>query len=146
MSIIKEPLAIIHSMIVVMIVMVYSYLPFMVLPIYSILERFDRRLLEASYDLGAGGWQTWRRILLPLSMSGIELGFFLVFVPSFGEFVIPSLLGGDKYMFVGSVISHYILGNVTLSLGAAFTVLSSLVLVSFTGMAYFLAKFVFKKR
>ncbi len=146
LSIIKEPLAIIHSMKVVILVMVYSYLPFMVLPIYSTLERFDRRLLEASYDLGASSFQTWYRILLPLSMSGIKLGFFLVFVPSFGEFVIPALLGGDKYMFVGSVISHYILGNVTLSLGAAFTVISSLALVIFTLLAYYLATFFFKRK
>jgi spermidine/putrescine transport system permease protein len=146
LGIISEPLVMLHTMTVVMLVMVYSYLPFMVLPIYSILERFDRGLLEASYDLGANTWQSLIRILLPLTRSGILLGFFLVFVPSFGEFVIPGLLGGDKFMFVGTVISHYILGNVTLSLGAAFTLISCLVLLGFAALAYLVVNFILKRR
>lgn len=67
--------------------------------------------------------------MLPLTKTGVKSGFFLVFIPSFGEFAIPELMGGDKNMFVGSVVSHYILGEQTGSLGAAFTVVSSLVLL-----------------
>lgn len=132
-GIIKEPITFLYSPVVVMIVMVHCYLPFMVLPIYSILERFDRRLLEASADLGASNFTTITRIMLPLSASGSMSGFFLVAVPAFGEFVIPGLLGGDTYVFVGTVISQYILGAKTMQLGAAFTVVACacLVLVSF---------------
>lgn len=126
---IKEPVTFLYSPIVILIVMVYCYLPFMVLPIYSILERFDRKLLEASADLGAHNFITLTRIMLPLTASGIMSGFFLVAVPAFGEFVIPGLLGGDKYVFAGTIISQYILGSKTMELGAAFTVIACLVLL-----------------
>jgi spermidine/putrescine transport system permease protein len=139
-GIIQEPLVILNSMVAVGIMMVYYYLPFMVLPIYSVLEKFDRRLLEASADLGATGIDTFRRILVPLTLPGIQAGFFLVFVPAFAEFAIPELMGGDKKMFVGTVVSHFILGGKTMSSGAAFTVLSSLVLVGVALLLYFLLR------
>ena len=80
-------------------------------------------------DLGATHWQTFTRITIPLSLSGIKTGVLLVFVPAFGEFVIPSLIGGAHYMFVGSLVSHYFLVARDSQLGSAFTVLSGLVLV-----------------
>ncbi len=129
LGIIHEPIHFLNSMFATMIMMVYYYLPFMVLPLYSALERFDYRLIEASLDLGASGMQTFRRILLPLTLRGVRAGFFLVYIPSFGEFAIPELMGGDKRMFVGSVVSHYILGDETGSLGAAFTVVSCAILL-----------------
>jgi spermidine/putrescine transport system permease protein len=129
LGIIDQPLHLLNSLFSVMIMMVYYYLPFMVLPIYSSLERFDSRLIEASLDLGASSWQTIQRIVLPLTMRGIMAGFFLVYIPSFGEFAIPELMGGDKKMFVGSIVSHYILGESTGSLGAAFTVVSCIILL-----------------
>lgn len=144
LGIISKPLQLLNSFWAVMAVMLYCYLPFMVLPIYSILERLNRNLLEASADLGASVWQTWRQVILPLSLSGIKSGFFLVFVPSFGEFAIPGLIGGEKYMFVGTVISQYILGYRTMSLGAAFTILSCTILIIFTILAYTLSKKFFK--
>jgi ABC-type spermidine/putrescine transport system permease subunit I len=119
-----------------MVMMVYYYLPFMVLPIYSPLERFDFKLIEASLDLGASWMTTLRKILLPLTLGGIRAGFFLVYIPSFAEFAIPELMGGDKYMFVGSVVSHYILGDQTGSLGAAFTVIACLALLISTVLLY----------
>jgi spermidine/putrescine transport system permease protein len=140
LGVISQPLHILNSLYAVIILMVYCYLPFMVLPLYSSLERFDRKLLEASADLGATHWQTWAYVMLPLSLPAIESGFFLVFVPSFGEFVIPGLLGGERYMFVGTVISHYVLGNRTLSLGAAFTVLSCLGLLLSIAVLYLLVR------
>ena len=121
---IKEPLLLLNSPFAIIIMMVYYYLPFMVLPIYSSLERFNNSLIEASYDLGASWFQTFRRIILPLTMRGIRAGFFLVYIPSFGEFAIPSLMGGDKIMFVGNVVSEYTLAEGTGSLGAAFMVVS----------------------
>ncbi|MES2345107.1 MAG: ABC transporter permease [Chlamydiota bacterium] len=123
-GIINEPIQLLNSLFSIMVMMVYYYLPFMVLPLYSSLERFDYKLIEASLDLGATSMQTFRRIMLPLTLGGVRTGFFLVYIPSFGEFAIPELMGGDKQMFVGSVVSHYILGEETGSLGAAFTVVS----------------------
>lgn len=129
LGVISHPLNLLNSLGAILLVMLYAYLPFMVLPVYSVLERIDRKVLEASYDLGATGWQTISKILLPLSLSGIQSGLFLVFVPSFGEFAIPGLMGGERWSFAGTVITQYILGNRTLALGAAFTLLSCIVLI-----------------
>jgi len=143
---IQEPIHFLNSIFAIMVMMVYYYLPFMVLPIYSSLERFDYKLIEASLDLGASWFQTFRRIMLPLTLGGIRAGFFLVYIPSFGEFAIPELMGGDKHMFVGSVVSHYILGDQTGSLGAAFTVVACLcLLLSAAGLFYLLNKIILPK-
>lgn len=137
-GVIHEPIHFLNSLFAIMIMMVYYYLPFMVLPIYSALERFDYRMIEASLDLGASSLQTFRRIMLPLTLRGVRTGFFLVYIPSFAEFAIPELMGGDKQMFVGSVVSHYILGEQTGSLGAAFTVVSSVALMGSALLLYWL--------
>lgn len=126
---IAEPMNMLNSHFAIMIMMVYYYLPFMVMPVYSSLEKMDFRLVEASLDLGASWGQTLRRVILPLTKRGLKAGFFLVYIPSFGEFAIPELMGGDKWMFVGTVVSHYILGDETGSLGAAFTVVASVFLL-----------------
>lgn len=84
--------------------LVYAYLPFMVLPIYSSLEKMDWRLVEAAFDLGANRWQALRRIVLPLAMPGIAAGCLLVFIPALGTYYIPELLGGGKQMMIGSLI------------------------------------------
>ncbi|MDW3217424.1 MAG: ABC transporter permease [Acidimicrobiales bacterium] len=88
----------------VVIGMVYGFLPFMILPLYASIERIDLRLVEASRDLYASGWQTLRRVLIPLSMPGIIAGSILVFVPSMGAYVTPAILGGDKEVLLGSYI------------------------------------------
>ena len=129
LGLIHNPVSYVNTPFAIMVMMVYYYLPFMVMPLYSSLERMDRRVIEASYDLGASWQQTLRRIILPLTKRGLKAGFFLVYIPSFGEFAIPELMGGDKYMFVGSVVAHYILGDETGSLGAAFTLVSSIFLL-----------------
>lgn len=146
-GLIQEPIHFLNSMFSIMIMMVYYYLPFMVLPIYSSLEKFEYKLIEASMDLGASWFQTFRRIMLPLTIGGIRAGFFLVYIPAFGEFAIPELMGGDKYMFVGSVVSHYILGDQTGSLGAAFTVVACLcLLLSTVGLYQLLNKLIMPKK
>lgn len=129
LHLLSEPLALLNSIFAIMVMMIYHYLPFMILPLYTSLEKFDRNLLDASQDLGASFFHTFRQILLPLSIRGIRVGIFLVFIPSFGEFAIPELMGGDRWMFVGNVISTYILGERTGSLGAAFTVVSIILLL-----------------
>ena len=95
----------------------------MIMPLYTALEKIDRRLFEASADLGATHGKHLC-ITFPLSMPGIKTGFFLVFVPSFGEFVIPTLLGGGKKLFVGSLISQYFLVARNPNIGSAFTVIT----------------------
>lgn len=129
LGIISEPLYFLNTIGAVYIVMVYCYLPFMAMPIYSILDRFDKRLIEASLDLGATQWRTFLHVTLPLSFQGIRTGFFLVFVPAFGEFVIPVLMGGGKKMYVGSLISYYFLSALDTHRGAVCTVISALVLL-----------------
>jgi spermidine/putrescine transport system permease protein len=88
----------------VVIGLVYGFLPFMILPLYAAIERIDGELLEASRDLYATGWQTFRRVLLPLSMPGVIAGSILVFVPSLGAYVTPEILGGAKTTLLGSYI------------------------------------------
>lgn len=128
-NIISEPIHFLNSFFSVMLMMVYHYLPFMILPIFSSLEKFNLSLYEASSDLGATWLQTLKRVLIPLTMPAIRLGFLLVFIPSFGEFVIPELMGGDKHYFAGNVVTLFMLGDNTAPIGAAFTVLCSIVLV-----------------
>lgn len=135
-GLIQEPIHFLNSIFSVILMMVYCYLPFMVLPIFSSLERFDRRLLEASNDLGASWKKTFRKVMLPLTLPAVRAGFFLVFIPAFGEFIIPELMGGDKRYFVGNVISQYVLGKETGGMGAAFMVLSCLSLVGTVGLIY----------
>jgi spermidine/putrescine transport system permease protein len=130
LGVISEPITMLNTHFAIMIMMVYYYLPFMVMPLYSSLEKMDFRLVEASLDLGASWDQTLRRVILPLTKRGLKAGFFLVYIPSFGEFAIPELMGGDRWMFVGTVVSHYILGDETGSLGAAFTVVASVFLLA----------------
>jgi spermidine/putrescine transport system permease protein len=84
--------------------LVYSFLPFMILPIYSGFEKFDWRLLEAAYDLGANRRRALLRVILPLAMPGIIAGAMLVFIPSLGSFVTAALLGGGKTMMIGNLI------------------------------------------
>lgn len=136
LGLLSDPCSYLNTPFAIMIMMVYYYLPFMVMPLYSSLERMDTRLIEASYDLGASWQQTLRRIILPLTKRGLKAGFFLVYIPSFGEFAIPELMGGDRYMFVGSVVANYILGDETGSLGAAFTLVSSIFLLLSSTVLY----------
>ncbi|MDT4830492.1 Spermidine/putrescine transport system permease protein PotB [compost metagenome] len=86
--------------------LVYSFLPFMILPIYSTLEKLDWRLVEAAYDLGADRVKALRRVILPLSMPGVVAGSLLVFVPSLGAFITPAILGGGKTLMIGNLIQQ----------------------------------------
>ncbi|NNE12629.1 MAG: ABC transporter permease, partial [Ilumatobacter sp.] len=84
--------------------LVYSFLPFMILPLYASIERIDWRLVEASRDLYCNGWQSFTRVVLPLSMPGVIAGSILVFVPSLGAYVTPAILGGGKKALLGEYI------------------------------------------
>ena len=104
LGLIDEPLVIMQTDLAVYIGIVYSYLPFMILPLYSNLEKMDVTLLEAAADLGCRPWQAFYKITLPLSMPGIVAGCLLVFIPAVGEFVIPSLLGDPGMLMIGRVL------------------------------------------
>ncbi|HEV7607758.1 MAG TPA: ABC transporter permease subunit [Steroidobacteraceae bacterium] len=104
-GLIDEPLAMMNTSFAVYIGIVYSYLPFMILPLYSNLEKHDNTLLEAANDLGAGPIKSFMRITLPLSFPGIVAGSLLVFIPAVGEYVIPSLLGRTDQLMVAKLLS-----------------------------------------
>jgi putrescine transport system permease protein len=100
-GIIDSPLQIMNTPTAAYIGIVYAYLPFMILPLYTNLVKFDLRLLEAAYDLGAKPWKAFLTITLPMSKSGIIAGCMLVMIPAVGEFVIPELLGGPGTLMIG---------------------------------------------
>jgi spermidine/putrescine transport system permease protein len=108
---------------------VYAYLPIMVLPIYVSLEKLDRRLLEASADLGASPWRTFRQVTLPAAMPGIAAGSMLVFILLMGDFVLPLFLGGGKIFFIGNALVDLFLQSRNWPFGAAVGV--SLVAIMF---------------
>ncbi len=89
--------------------MIYIFIPFMFLPLYASLEKLDRRLVEASSDLGANRLQTFRRVILPLSLPGIIGGSIIVFIPSLGNFIVPDLLGGAKVLMIGNLVEQQFL-------------------------------------
>ena len=91
--------------------MVYNFLPFMILPLYSVMAKLDNRVIEAAQDLGSNNWQVFRRVILPLSAPGIVSGVTMVFVPAVSTFVISKLLGGSKYMMIGDVIETMFVGD-----------------------------------
>ena len=91
--------------------MVYNFLPFMILPLYSVMAKMDNRIIEAAQDLGSNSWQVFRRVILPLSAPGIVSGVTMVFVPAVSTFVISKLLGGSKNMMIGDVIESMFVGD-----------------------------------
>jgi spermidine/putrescine transport system permease protein len=118
-GLLNSPLNIMYTPLAVQIGLVYAFLPFMVLPIYTSLEKLDWRLLEAAYDLYANRWQTLYRIVLPLSAPGMVAGCILVFVPALGTYFIPELLGGSKTLMIGNLIQQQFGTSRNWSFGAA---------------------------
>ncbi len=116
--------------------LVYGFLPFMVLPLYASIERIDGRLLEASRDLYANGFESFRHVLLPLSMPGVIAGSILVFVPSLGAYVTPEILGGAKTTLLGSYIVTQFLTARNWPFGAALSFVLMVIMLGST-MLYF---------
>jgi putrescine transport system permease protein len=102
--------------------MVYSYLPFMILPLFTNLSKLDVRFIEAAADLGSNPWNTFWRVTVPLSKSGIIAGSMLVFIPCVGEFVIPDLLGGPSTIMIGHVMWDEFFSNVDWPMASTVTV------------------------
>ncbi|MFI0399961.1 MAG: ABC transporter permease subunit [Thiolinea sp.] len=129
LGLIDEPLAIINTPTAVYIGIVYSYLPFLVLPLYATLEKLDNTLIEAALDLGCSPIQAFWKVTFPLSLPGVVAGCFLVFIPAMGEFVIPDLLGGSDTIMIGKTLWSEFFGNRDWPIASAVAVVLLLSLV-----------------
>ena len=116
--------------------LVYGFLPFMILPLYAAIERMDWSLVEASRDLGASGWQTFRSVTFPLSRPGVIAGSILVFIPSLGAYVTPEILGGAKTTLLGSYIVTQFLTARNWPVGASVSTVLMMVMLGAT-LVYF---------
>jgi putrescine transport system permease protein len=129
LGLISEPLTIMNTTTAVYIGIVYSYLPFMILPLYASLEKINPSLLEAAEDLGSPPWRAFWQITFPLSLPGVLAGCFLVFIPAVGEFVIPDLLGGSDTLMIGKTLWSEFFNNRDWPVSSAVAVILLLVLV-----------------
>ncbi len=130
LGLVDGPLILMPSSFAIAVGLTYSFLPFMVLPIYASLEKLDFRLVEAAYDLGANRWAALKRVIVPLSLPGIVAGSVLVFIPCLGAFVTPELLGGGKSLMIGNLIQNQFGASRNWPFGAAlaFTLLAMVLL------------------
>ncbi|MEA3152157.1 MAG: putrescine transport system permease protein [Gammaproteobacteria bacterium] len=131
LGVIHEPLTLLYTPFAMYVGIVYSYLPFMILPLYANLEKMDWQLLEAAEDLGCRPWQAFYKITLPLSRNGILAGSMLVFIPAVGEFVIPALLGGPNALMIGRVLWDEFFSNRAWPVASAVAILLLIILVPF---------------
>ena len=129
LGVIRHPLHMMQTDFAVYIGIVYSYLPFMILPLYANLEKHDAALLEAAEDLGARPWRAFWRITLPQSVPGIAAGCLLVFIPAVGEYVIPTLLGRTDQLMIGRVLSDEFFENRDWPVASAVAIVILLLLV-----------------
>ncbi|MDN3718143.1 ABC transporter permease subunit [Roseibium salinum] len=129
LGLIDEPLVILNTNMAVFIGIIYSYLPFLVLPLYASLERLDVSLLEAAEDLGCPPWKAFWKITVPLSLPGVIAGCFLVFIPAVGEFVIPDLLGGSNTLMIGKTLWVEFFNNRDWPVSSAVAVILLMILV-----------------
>lgn len=129
LGVITQPIVMLNSKFAVIIGITYTYLPFMILPIYSSLIKINPNILEASADLGAKPLATFWRITFPLSLPGVIVGVILVFIPAVGEFVIPDLLGGAKIITVGKLLWTEFFMNRDWPMAAAITILMVIIIV-----------------
>ena len=141
---ISSPISMLYTPFATVIGLVYAFLPFMILPIYASAERFDFRLAEAAYDLGANRWTVLRRVVLPSVRPGVVAGMLLVFIPALGSYLAPELLGGGKTSMIANVIAAQFGASRNWPFGAALSVLllviTLLILVVFAVVARRTAK------
>jgi len=128
-GVIEEPFSLMYNTLGIIIGMVYTLLPFMILPLYSSVSTIDKSILEASSDLGAGKWKRFKNIILPQTVPGLFNGSLMVFTPALGYFFIVDILGGGKIMILGNLIKNQFLTARNWPFGAAISVL--LILISF---------------
>lgn len=123
LGILKEPFIFANTSFAVWLGMLVNYLPFMVLPLYVALEKFDFSLMEAAKDLGASQWRSLKEVMIPLIRPGMVAGFIFVFTPALGEFVIPDLFGGARTLLLGNVITEQFLKSRDWPFGSALSLL-----------------------
>ncbi|MDR1795700.1 MAG: ABC transporter permease [Erysipelotrichaceae bacterium] len=124
-----SPVKIMYTDFAVTLGMVYNFLPFMILQIHSSLTRMDYSLIEASYDLGANRTQTFRKVVFPLSLSGVISGITLVFLPAVSTFVIPKLLGGGSYVLIGNLIENQFITVGEWNFGSAISLIMAVIIM-----------------
>lgn len=144
-GLINEPLRLLNSEIAIIIGLVYILLPFMILPLYSSIEKIDNRLLEAAKDLGANAFQRFIRITIPLTMPGIVAGCLLVLLPAMGMFYVADLLGGGKTPLVGNIIKSLFLNTNQFALGSAVSIALTLLMALMLYVYYRANKLLNKK-
>ena len=131
LGLISEPITLLNTQLAVLIGLIYGFLPFMVLPIFASVERFNFRYVDAAHDLGANDVRAFLRVVLPLTMPGVLAGCALVFIPSVGAFVTPDLLGGTKGLMIGNLINNQFGGSGNMPLGSALSiVMMAVVMIS----------------
>lgn len=138
LGIADEPLQLLYTPFAVIFGLVYVLLPFMVLPLVSSFDKLDKNLIEAAHDLGAGFWQRFRHIILPLTMPGVIAGCLIVFLPAMGMFYVADLLGGAKNLLLGNIIKNQFLVVRDWPFGAAFSVALIVIMAGLLWL-YFLA-------
>jgi spermidine/putrescine transport system permease protein len=130
-GLIQEPIRMLNTEFAVLVGLVYGFLPFMVLPIYASVERFDFKFVDAAYDLGANDWSAFWRVVFPMTLPGVIAGAALVFIPSVGAFVTPDLLGGTRGLMIGNLIQRQFYGSGNMPLGSSISiVLMAIVMIS----------------
>ena len=122
LGLINDPIQMLNTQFAVLVGLVYGFLPFMVLPIYASVERFNFRYVDAAQDLGANDLRAFVRVVLPLTLPGVLAGCALVFIPSVGAFVTPDLLGGAKGLMIGNLINNQFGGSGNMPLGSALSI------------------------
>lgn len=135
-----EPVSLLFSPFAVLVGMVYVHLPFMILPLYTNLEKHDPVLLDAAQDLGANAWQRFWRVTWPLSLPGVFSGSALVFIPVLGMFAIPDILGGTRDMLIGNLIKDQFLGVRDWPFGATLSIVLTLCVLALAGFAAWAGK------
>ena len=134
------PANLLYTPLAVIVGMVYAHLPFMVLPLYTNLEKHDPALLEAAQDLGANAWTRFWRVTFPLSLPGIFSGSALVFIPVLGMFAVPELLGGTGDILIGNLIKEQFLDNRDWPLGSALAIMLTACVLALAGLSAWAAK------
>ena len=135
-----EPVPLLFSSFAVLVCLVYVHLPFMVLPLYANLEKHDQALLDAAQDLGAGAWQRFWRITFPLSLPGVYAGAALVFIPAFGIFAIPDILGGPEDTLIGNLIKQQFLETRDWPFGSVLSIVLTLSALLLAGLAAWIGR------
>jgi len=135
-----EPVRLLFAPFAVLVGLVYVHLPFMVLPLYANLEKHDPALLDAAQDLGANAWQRFWRVTFPLSLPGVFAGAALVFIPAFGIFAIPDILGGTRGIMIGNVIKQQFLDTRDWPFGSVLSMILTVIAIVLAGSAAWYAR------